>query len=668
MFRRFNWKTAILFSLLAVFTAIAGYFVYTVHQLADLPEIHQPQTSYFYYNNEELMTTRFVENRTKVSREEIPPEAVWATVAAEDKRFYEHSGFDFHGVLRAAYRNLQERSVVQGGSTITQQLAKNLYLSHERTWQRKFEEAAFTFQLERQLSKEEILEKYLNTVYYGHATYGIEAAARMYFDKPASELSLKEAALLAGLPRGPGYYSPFINREAAEERAAVVLNLMEEEDFIGTEEKEKALAEELDLNPNPSLPRENNYVVDHLVHRDLEQFSEGEEDILKSGGLEVFTTVDPELQELAEEVLQERLPVMETDHRGVEQPQGALVALDPETGHIKAMVGGKNYQNSMLNRALSQRSPGSAFKPFTYAAALENGYTAASTFKCEPVSFSIGEGTYKPSDFGGGYHYDELTLREALVESCNITALKLHRDLGIHHTVEIAERLGIESKLGDHLSLPLGTNEVTLWEITSAYATFANGGYRVEPRLLDEAVNADGEVLAENQNRPGRGEERLLDPAIAYLVTDMLKGVLSEEGTAAGISHLIEFPAAGKTGTSQDYKDAYMVGYTPELVVGVYVGHDHGEPLGQTGGQLAAPVWAEFMQEAHANTTVADFNKPDGIRKRTLCPETGQLQHRLCSAEGENELFLEGTAPQEDCRENDCPEVETPWWPWNWFR
>lgn len=648
---------------LLIISAGLIFTYFAVKSMGELPEITQPQTSRFFYSNGELMTARFVENRSKVALEEVAEEAIWATIAAEDRRFEEHSGFDIKGIIRAAYRNLQERSVVQGGSSITQQLAKNLYLEQDRTWERKIEEAILTLQLERNYSKEEIMEKYLNTVFYGHGTYGIEAASELYFDKPASRLYLQEAALLAGLTRSPSHYSPLVNQEIAEKRAHAVLRTMVEEDFISKKEKEKALQQELELNPNPSLPRENNYVVDHLVHHKLNCLQEEEENLLKNGGLEIHTTIDPEMQEIAKKVLENNLPDLDRDHRGVAQPQGALVAMDPETGHIKALAGGKDYRETMLNRAYSLRSPGSAFKPVVYAAALENGYTAASTFKCEPVSLPSNGGDYQPTDFGGGYHHEHLTLRKALVQSCNVTAVKLNQEMGVENSIEMAEELGITSHLGKNLSLPLGTSEVKLVEMTASFAPFANGGYRVEPFLYKKAHGPGGEVLSENQPE----KNKVLDKRVAYILTDIMKGVLSEEGTAP-VSHLIDRPAAGKTGTSQDYKDAYMVGYTPDLVVGVYVGDDHGDPIWKTGGEIAAPIWAEFTERALQDTPASSFSKPPGLVDKTICPETGKIQHPLCSASGEKELFLEGTEPEKDCREADCPKVEIFQWPWHWFR
>ena len=657
-------------ALLVLFMVSAGGgfgLFYLVSGEEDLPEVEQPQTSRFYYDNGELMTTKFVENRTKVSLEEISEEVLWSTIAAEDRRFFDHFGFDMYGIARAAYQNVREGRITQGGSTITQQLAKNLYLSHDRTWQRKLEEVSLTVNLERHFTKEDILKKYLNTIYYGHATYGIEEAAQLYFDKSADALQLEEAALLAGLPRGPGYYSPFISKDAALHRQKQVLQQMEAEEFITPEEKEAALNEELELNESPSLSRENNYVVDQIINRELLEVTRDNPDFMQEGGLEIYTTIDPHLQATAEEILKEQLPVMRENEKGVTQPQGALVAMEPDTGKIRALVGGKDYGETMLNRVFSRRSPGSAFKPFVYAAALESGLTAADTFYSGPVSLKE-EGMdepYEPTNFDGGFFNEDLSLREALTVSCNVTAVKLNQEIGGHHTQRLAQRLGIESPLGNHLSLPLGSSEVTLMEITAAYAAFANGGYRLEPLLLEEARGPGDEILWENTSQ----KDRVLDEKVAYLVTDMLQEVVEPGGTASVVSSTLDRPVAGKTGTSQNYKNAYMVGYTPQLVVGLYIGDDQENPLYESGGSLAAPLWAEFMKEATWEEPPLDFNQPSNLLKKTLCPETHLLQSIDCTAEGFTELFVEGTVPEKTCCEADCPECETlPWWHWeSWW-
>ncbi len=659
-----------------VITGGLGYFAYVVFSMEGIEDIEKPQTSHFFYQDEELMTTQYVENRISVDLDEIADEVIWATIAVEDRRFYEHNGFDLIGIGRAARRNLLDGEITQGGSTISQQLAKNLYLTHDRTWQRKLDEAAITLELERALSKEEILEKYLNTIYYGHAAYGIEAASNLYFEKSAGELSLGEAAMLAGLPRGPGYYSPFINEEAAYRRQETVLNLMNEAGYISLREKKEAQEEELSFSEEPGLSRESNYVVAQVLGTELDEISKDDPEIIQHGGLEVYTTIDEDMQAEAERILNEKLPDLRQDQHGVNQPQAALVALEPDTGKIRALAGGRDYQETSLNRVNLPRSPGSAFKPFVYAAALERDYTVIDAFSCEPVSFEE-EGMdepYEPTDFGGGYHHDDLSLRKALAKSCNITALKLNQEIGGEATVEMAKRLGIESSLNEYISLPLGTSEVTLLEMTAAYGAFANGGYRVEPLLLDRVIGREGEKLIDNSPEVKEERNRVLAESTAYLMTDMMRDVFGPEGTASGAgvglndSVGLGGHVAGKTGTSQNYKNVYFVGYTPDLVVGVFIGDDSEVPLERTGGDLAAPLWAEYVEEVSHEGFAGEFSRPDDVVEKEICPETGLLQHGDCTAEGEKELFVRGSGPKDDCSVEDCPHIEEPsWWQWDFW-
>lgn len=627
-----------------------------------LPAIEQPLTTRIYYNNGELMAHRYVENRIEISLEDIPIEVVQATIATEDKNFFRHFGLDFAGIARAAYYDLKNKKISQGGSTISQQLAKNLFLSHERTWERKLKELFLTLRLEQVYSKREILEKYLNTIYYGHAAYGIEAAAQTYFGKTASELTLAESALLAGLPRGPLYYSPFLDMDAARKRQAHVLSLMETEGYISFAEKEEALAQPILLKQSEDND-ETGYLVDYIINMELEHLWEQNSSLLSRGGLEIHTTIDPQIQSAAEKILKEKIPVSESDQDGVSQPQGALVAIDPLTGYIRAMAGGKDYSETMFNRVFSLRSPGSTFKPFVYAAALENGYTAASMFYCEPSDFwEEGMDTpYRPADHGNTFHHDTLTMREAISQSCNVIAVKLNAEMGNNKSIEMARRLGIKSPIGDYLSLPLGTSEVTLMEMTSAFATFANGGFNVQPQAVKKVVDPEGRVVLENT--PER--QPVLDEGIAYLLTNMMKDVFKEGGTGFRAAHLLDRPVAGKTGTSSDTKDAYTIGYTPDLVAGIYIGHDQGKSLGTDGGHLAAPLWAEFITEALKDTPPRDFSRPPNIVEVTICPHTGLKQSPWCQADGYTELFIRGTEPSQTCSYPECFSTPVyPWWPW----
>lgn len=654
----------ILILLIAFLLSISGSFGYLVFTIAGMDTLPPPQyalTTQIYDIHDKPIAQRYVENRIEVPLHEISEQVVLATVAAEDRRYYQHFGFDLSGMGRALVNNVKKRQTTQGGSTITQQLAKNLFLTHERTLERKVKEAVYTIHLERNYSKDEIMEKYLNTIYYGHSAYGIEAAAQTYFGKSANSLTLAEASLLAGLPRGPQFYSPFINKDAAIQRQKTILNQMITAGLISKADKEAAVAEELQFRET-TWEEKYQYFLDYVINTELARHFHGDYTEIYRGGLKIYTTLDPEMQQLAQEVIA-AIPQLRTDREDKRQPQGALVALDPDTGYIRALVGGRDYNETRLNRALSLRSPGSSFKPFLYAAALECGYTVVDTISCEPISLNepgLAQ-PYEPTDFGGGFHHRELTIREALVQSCNIAAIAIHLDIGREKAGEMASRLGITSRMNAYFSLPLGTVELSLLELTAAFAPFANGGYRAEPILLRKVLDAQGNILLENTQQV----EKVLDENIAFLITDMLKGVLQEGGTASRVASILNRPAAGKSGTSQDSKNAHMVGYTPQLVAGLYIGDDDETPLGATGGRLAAPLWAEFMEQAHRGWEVREFPVPESIIRVSLCPESGLLHSPLCSGPELEEFFIAGTEPTEHCTAENCSYCKpTLWWPW----
>ncbi len=633
-----------------------GYLVYTIGEMEQLPEPSPPLTTRIYDCRDELLAVRYEENRVEVPLDQVSEYLINATLAVEDRRFYRHHGFDPAGLARAVLNNLKGRQTSQGGSTITQQLAKNLFLSHDRTLERKFKEALYTLHLERRYAKDEILEMYLNTIYYGHAAYGAESAAQTYFGKSAAELDLSEAALLAGIPKGPAYYSPYLNMEAARQRQRTVLNQMLSGSYITPDERESALEEQLSLRDLSGEEREA-YILDYVINKDLAEFFDGDLDPLYRGGLNIYTTINPDMQHIAQEIIA-GIPTLRIDEDGKNQPQGALVAIEPDTGYVRAMVGGRDFKETSLNRALALRSPGSAFKPFVYAAALEEGFTAADLVSCEAVTFhesGLAE-AYAPTDFGGSFHNRELTIREALAKSCNIAAIKVHDQIGKEKAVEMAHRLGISSSLGPYFSLALGSSEVTLLELTAAFAAFANGGFRIEPLVIRKIVDPQGKVLLENLPH----KEQVLDPAIAFLITDMLKGVLAEGGTACAAGSILDRPAAGKSGTSQESKNAHMIGYTPQLVAGIYVGDDYEKSIDFSGGGAAAPLWAWFMKLSLQDSEIVDFEIPEGIVRCSLCPESGLKRSPYCPDPGIDEYFVSGTEPVDECRL--CSPAF--WWPW----
>ncbi len=657
----------ILLIFLLSITGFFGYFIYTVMGLEGIPDAISARTTRFYYSNGDLLASRSIENRIEIPLTEIPIHVQEAIVAIEDERFFDHPGIDIAGLARAAYTNIRTRRISQGGSTITQQLARNLFLSHERTFNRKFQEMAYTVHLERQFSKDEILEKYLNTIYFGRGAYGIEAAALTYFNKNAQALTLAEGAFLVGIPQRPA-----MSTERALNRQKVILAKMLELDYISESEYRAALEEELIFSEGRT--RENNltqYFVDTVIYNELANlWSEHEEtDLLYRGGLKIYTTLDSSMQKAAEQAFFDGMPESyRVDSNGISQPQGALVAMDPVNGHVKAMIGGRDFKETQYNRVTSaRRSPGSAFKPLIYAAAMEQvGFTAATQLDSEPISIDIPGTTspYEPKNFDGSFHFRPLTVREALALSDNVIAVKTNIAVGPEEAVKFANHMGIKSILDPVVSLPLGT-DITALEMTTAFTPFANRGVKVEPMLVTKVEDAQGRVLLENKTE----KEVVLNEGIAFIITDMLKGVLSPGGTASHLADLLDRPTAAKTGTAENFRSVYMVGYTPDLVASVYIGdddHNYSLTSGSTGGRVAGPIWANFMREALKDLPPRDFIQPSNVITREICPETGMLANSACTLESYDEYFIAGTEPTEECGPENCSGCEVQWWwPWN---
>jgi len=616
----------------------------------NIPEASVPEPSRLLDREDRLIATVSGQNRIPVTAEEIAPVMLDAVVAIEDARFYKHHGIDPVGLSRALYHNLRAGEVVEGGSTITQQLAKNLYLGPERTVGRKLKEFVLTVQLERKYSKTEIMVMYLNQIYFGQGAYGIEMAARTYFGKPARELDLAESAMLAGIPRAPSVYSPARNFQAAEKRQRLVLERMVELGFINQSNANKAAGEKLSIKKVNTPVGRTAFLV-NLVNDYVKKKHPGMEEKIMSGGYDIKTTFDLDMQQAAERALVEGLQDRDS------ALEGALVALDPSSGAIRAMVGGRDPGRSAFNRATARSQPGSAFKPFVYAAALDNGYTEASIIMCEPVEYEQpGAPPYKPTDYGGGYHYRSFTLKEALVISDNVVAVKLNQQVGPGVSADYARRMGIKSPLRAYLSLALGTSEVTPMEMAAAYGCLASGGISSEPYFVERIIDPAGNVLEENFPR----QERAIDEKTAYIVTDMLTGVLGSGGTAAGVGEMLRRPAAGKTGTTENNRDAWFVGYTPDLAAAVYVGYDNkSKNVGATGGTLAAPIWASFIQHALKGVVAAEFKVPPGIVRKEICRDYGLLA-LPGDAEALEAVFVEGTEPR-----SYCLPLTTPWrfWP-----
>ncbi|MGQ9778429.1 MAG: transglycosylase domain-containing protein [Bacillota bacterium] len=561
------------------------------------------------------VATLYAGNRLWVPLTKIPLFLRRAVIATEDARFYRHHGIDLRGLARALYHNLRAGRIEQGGSTITQQLAKISFLTPERTIWRKIADIAYAFRLERRYSKDEILRFYLNQIYLGHGAFGVEAAAQTYFGRHVWEINHKEAMLLAGLIRGPERYSPFRNKRAAEERIRTVAGLMQRYDGLRQEESQRFLREPLRLLPTPGR-LQGGYFVAQVID-DLRGRFGWSEEFIRRGGLEIRTTMDLKIQRAAEETIR-RLPVGYRDAQGIPQPEGAIVALDPYDGAVRALVGGRDHLLTPLNRATrAHRQPGSAIKPFAYAAALEAGYSPETIYVDEPTVFWVDGRTWQPKNYDDIYR-GPITLREALVYSVNVVAACLVRDLGPRRVFELARRMGLSSlvpsgKRNDVGLAPLAlgglTRGVTPFELTVAYAAFANGGFRVRPFLYTRILDRRGRVIVAEAPR----RERVIAARTAALMTEMMQGVV-ERGT--GVRAKIDRPAAGKTGTTSDYSDGWFIGYTPELLAGVWIGNDESNrPMktseGYLGSGMAASLWGTFMTRALSGLPASTFVRAD---------------------------------------------------------
>ena len=634
-------KMAIFFSVIAavvLFGTGLGFLTASVHTMPSLKDDIRPAASsqIFDVNGKLIANIHSVENRLPVTLNKIPKHLQNAFIAAEDVRFYQHWGIDPRSILRAIWSNVSDRGISEGGSTITQQLAKNTLLTQEQTLKRKIQEAFLALQIERQYSKNEILEMYLNQIYFGQGAYGVQAASQTYFGKNVEDLTLPEAAVLAGIPKSPNYYSPANNLKAAKERQETVLDQMAKYDFITAAAASSAKSTELKIVPKGNASEIAPYFLDYITQHLIEKYGA---DAVYKEGLKIYTTLDLDMQQAAEKAMT-RLPTYRTVN-GIRQPQGALVAIDPHNGHIKAMVGGRG--NDQFNRAvLAERQPGSAFKPFVYLAALESGLTPSSIV--EDSAFTAGG--YTPLNYDRKFR-GPVTLRYALENSLNVVAVKLAQRLGPDKPIYYAQQLGISTMVlqgnanDRNLAVVLGglTKGVTPLEITSAYGVLANQGVRVEPMSIIKVVDRNGKVLEQNTAK----EKAVVNERNAYLLADMMRGVITR-GTGGGAN--IGRPAAGKTGTTDNNKDAWFVGFTPDLAAGVWMGNDNEGNLGGiTGGDLPATIWHDFMIQACKKLPVRDFVRPSGIVSVQVSNKDGLLVKNPKDPNSHTELFVEGTQP-----------------------
>jgi penicillin-binding protein 1B len=584
--------------------------------------------------------------RRQLTFQDIPPVLAHAIVSIEDRRFFEHHGLDIFGVARALIRNAGDERIGQGGSSITQQLVKNTYLTPERTFRRKYAEAMLAFSLERRLSKQDIFALYCNEVYLGQrnvvAVRGVDQAAGIYFGKELKDLTLNEAATIAGMIQGPSRYSPLQHNEDARRRRNTVLGTMVRDGYIRLEQAAAAAKEPLLVaNYDPARESSAPYFLDYVNRQQFARSSDHGADTNEPGALRegapIITTLDLDLQRAADEAVQKQLTRLEETYKSANAtPQVALVALDPRTGEVLAMIGGRNYAESQLNRATdAKRQPGSVFKPFVYAAALESGMSPLQKFADAPQEFTYAGGAkYRPANFGGRFSMRDVPMRDGLINSLNVVTVEVASQTGLARTANVAKDFGLP-RPEPFPALALGTTEVTPLQMVAAYATFANGGRRVEPHVVRTNTAIDS-------------APQVIQPSTAFIVTDMLQGVI-DHGTAIRARDLLKTTAvAGKTGTS---RDGWFVGYTPNLVCAVWVGFDDNEQLGLTGGQAALPIWMDFMKAAidlRPELGGKSFAQPNDVNVVDVDPDTDQLATGVCP-QHERVAVLAAQTPSTEC-------------------
>ncbi len=614
-----------------------------------------------YDRNDRLIGNLYYYNRIWVPLSKIPTNLQNAVVAIEDSRFYQHNGIDLRGMTRAVIRDLIPGGGMEGGSTITQQLAKIALLSSERTLTRKIQDITYALEIEKTYTKKEILELYLNSIYLAHGNAGVEAAARFYFGKPVSKLNLEESALVAGIIQSPENYSPVKHPKTAKERRNIVLKRMLDLKYITKSQYKIATARSVKIAKRTEVASVGAYFLDY-IRQYLITHENYTEEQLRYGGYKIYTTLDLNCQQEAERAM---LSVPHVPAKA--QPQAAMVTLDPRTGEILAMVGGRDYGHSQYNRSIkSYRQPGSAVKPFVYATALDNGFTAASIFEDKPLSIILPNGTqYNPENYDRQYR-GKITLREALKQSVNSVTVQLLQEVGVDKVVKQMEQMGINSlvKSGKNNDLNLApialgglTKGVTPLELAASYTPFANGGIYSKPVALLKITDRHGNLLKEYTIE--LNSEPVLSPQTAYIMTSMMKDVVNN-GTGWR-AKLPDRPAAGKTGTSSDYTNAWFVGYTPDLLTTIWIGNDRQDrPMqyktGNIGSATTAEIWGVYMRKITANRPVLDFPEPPGIIWADVNPDNGQAVLGWTGNGAYKEVFKEDNVPQ-----------STSYKIWRWF-
>ena len=644
---------------LVVFAGLGFGYIFAAYQ--SLPAVGNNMrpavSSQVFDSHGRLITTLHSDqNRLPIDINKVPQNLQNAFIAAEDNRFYEHIGIDPIGIFRAIFANLTNRGIAQGGSTITQQLAKNAFLSQEQTLKRKIQEAMLALEIEHKYSKKEILEMYMNQIYFGQGAYGIQTAAKTYFNKDVNELTLTQCAMLAGLPKSPNYYSPFNNLNEAKKRKNVVLDQMVKYGYVSAAEAEDAKNQDLGLSKSHQSKEADEYAsfIDYVSQQVAKKYGD---DALYKEGLKIYTTMDVDKQHAAVRAMR-NLPNNYTDENGLTQPQAAIVSIDPKTGHILAMVGGRG-QDSFNRASMAVRQPGSAFKPFVYLTALQHDMTPDTTMNDQPVTY----GNWSPKNASGSYS-GTMTLSDALAHSVNTIAVQLADQVGTKNIIANAKKMGITTldAKDDNLAMALGglTKGVTPLEMASAYGTFANKGVHVKPTAIVKILDRNGNVLEDASTlEKEETKTRVMSEREAYEMTTMLEGVIDHgTGTAAAIGR----PAAGKTGTTDDNKDAWFVGYTPDIVTAVWIGDDTGShSLGEIyGGTIPAEIWKDYMSSATSDESGGDFSAPSGMERRKETTSSSSSSNSVRSDDREEPKKKSATTEKTTTKEKSKQQTQQP--------
>ncbi|MFP3917838.1 transglycosylase domain-containing protein [Lysinibacillus telephonicus] len=629
--KRQKWIKHTVFITVALISAVAvslmGIRLYA--QIAGAPPLTVTKASVFLDSSGNRIGDYFTaERRYWVDLDEISPYLIDATVAVEDKDYYKHNGFDFSRIASALLTDLKTQSMAEGASTITMQLARNLYLSLDKTWTRKIQESFYAYRLETFYNKDEILEGYLNTVNYGHGMYGVEAASRYYFGKSASDLTLAESALLAGIPKGPSIYSPINNYEKSTNRQKTILGLMEDQEYISSEEKERAISEKIVLKNEQWTAAKSvaPYFLD-AVWQEAEQILKKENKNIREGGWVIKTTLNQAHQQAAEQAIENNMPDSDL--------QAGLVSMDVETGHVTALVGGRDYEKSSFNRVTqAARQPGSSIKPFLYAAALENGFSPLTYLNVGETIFTYdnGRATYKPQNVNGQYADGEMSLAQAIAISDNIYAVKTLEKIGYEPFRDMLERFNLNYSKANNPSIALGTIETSLYDLTNAYNTIAAQGKQRQATTILSIEDANGEIVYEYKKPE---EKQVISEEDAFILTDMLTGIFdpvySDYSPATGVSlrPRMTHTYAAKSGTT--VSDQWILGFTPSITAGVWNGYDQGKTLSVQEDMAASKqVWIDFMEAINEGKPNETFEAPEGVEGVVIDIETGKLATDAC--------------------------------------